>query len=121
MADRTETRCFLKILRVEIDDLLLDIDQMVQRFEERYRRREVTENVCLENVGILKNEARSVRGFLQILEDVGPETDMALDVLKDDLLERAGERIRRHGMFPCATILLERKMDKVANYVAASQ
>lgn len=121
MTNRTVTHCFLRILRVEIDDLLWDIGHMISRFEERFRNREISEHVYLENVGILKNEACSIRGFKQILDEVDPATVTSLEEIQGDLLARARERVRLHGLFPCATILLERKMEKVANYVTGAE
>jgi hypothetical protein len=71
----------------------------------------------MENLSILKSEILGVDNFDQILEGCDPEEYETLDELRLYLTETLRYKIKSHGLVEAINIYIDRKMEKVAQYV----
>lgn len=108
---------FLEILILELDDLNEDIKVLIKECEEKYFHEEISNYVFMENLAVLNNELFGVTGFKQDVKDVNPGDFEELDDLKDFLMDKLEKRINEKGIAYSINILVERKMNKVINYV----
>lgn len=112
-------RKFLKVLRVELEDLHEDIELLIADTMQRFRAHSITEHVCFENIAVLRSEEYGIRHFVEIVDATDPEAFETLDVLSAHLKQAFEQEIERAGLARAATILAERKIDKVAQYVGS--
>lgn len=108
---------FLRILRLEMEDLEDHIVQMVADYRAREERHEVTEHVCFGNVAVLSNEDCAVRHFRRILESIRPEDYGSLDEMIDDVRGRFDREVCLAGLSRAACLFAQRKIQRVRAYV----
>lgn len=108
---------FIKILLLELEDLEEDINLLIKECEDRHCKSEISEYVFLENLAILKNEMFGVESFANDVKNIDALSFKNVDELLEALKEIIGNRIREKGLAKSVQILVERKMNKVAQYV----
>ena len=111
---------FVKVLRIEMEDLEAYLEFLVG---ENYRRQDEhteTERVCRENVATLRNEALGVQHFVEILDGVDVDNFDNLDHLVATIRQRFHDVISRHGLAEAAIAYADRKIAKVHHYVTDS-
>lgn len=113
-------RKYLKILRVELEDLYEHIDELIAVNRERRAKKQETEHVCFENVAVLENEKCGLTEFLTVLDRIDPGAYADLDHLIDDLSRRFREKVTSCAIAQAAYLFALRKMRKVRAYVAPS-
>jgi len=111
---------FVKVLRIEMEDLEAHLESLVTENFRREKEREETERVCLENVATLRNEALGVQHFVEILDGVDVDSFDNLDHLVATIRQRFHEVIPRHGLAEAAIAYADRKIAKVEAYVTDS-
>jgi hypothetical protein len=108
---------FVRVLRVELEDLEADIELVV---EENYRRLQAhteTERVCRENVATLRNEEFGIRHFVEILDELDVDDYDNLDHLIATIRSRFHDVIERCGLARATIRFADRKIAKVKHYV----
>ncbi len=108
---------FLRVLRLEMEDLEDHICQMIADYREREARREITEHVCLGNVAVLGNESRAVGHFRRILDGIRADDYGSLDALIDDVRGRFDREVSASGLSRAACVFAQRKIHRVRAYV----
>jgi hypothetical protein len=108
---------FVKILRVEFEDLEGDIELLVEKNYRRLQEHAETERVCRENVATLRNEEFGLRHFVEILDQVEVDDFDNLDHLVATLRQRFHEVIERCGLARATLAFADRKIAKVRRYV----
>jgi hypothetical protein len=110
-------RKFLRILRIELEDLDEHLHDLIGAYQAKYDSREETEHVCLENMATLRNEECGVHHFLHLLDRFDPDAVADLDTLKTALRTQFRDAVRAAGLAQCACVYADRKIEKVAAYV----
>jgi hypothetical protein len=108
---------FIRILRIEMEDLWNHIESLVSENENLCTRGEETEYVCRENVAVLHSEECGLRGFMRILDSINPEDFPSVKALADHVDGRFKERLEQCGFAPAILLLAERKIRRVHDYV----
>ena len=114
-------RHFLAILKVELDDLHADIEQLINECNKEHEGGKLTDYVCLENLCVFKNELLGVDVFARIIDTTDPDQFESLTELKANLKNAFREKIRAAGLVPAIVRYVERKMNKVEGYVTRHQ
>lgn len=114
-------RKYIKLLRVELEDLEEHVEEQILANRERYARREESEYVCLENVAVLGNEECGVRRCCELLERIDADQYENVEALVEDLKTRFRARVRECGLEPLANVFIEPKLDRLKAYVAHEQ
>lgn len=110
-------RLFIKIFKVELEEIRNDIELLVELYKERYSSREITHYVEMENEALLSREIHCIEKLVPELEKFPVEQyddkDSFVKGLSDFL-----SRFVEENQFPRAVFLLaERKMQKVIKYI----
>jgi len=108
---------FLKILRIELEDLIEHVKALETLYEEFQEKHKETEHVCLENIALLKNEERSVNQFIRILDDVDPASYIGITEMAEDIRNKFLAKIASTGLAEAAFIFAEHKLERVLQYV----
>lgn len=112
-------RKFVRILRVELEDLDDHVQSLVEDYQCKFAAHRETEHVCLENIATLRNEASGIHRFIQVLDalEVGPFE--GLDDLVEGVRKLFQDSVRKAGLAPCACVYADRKICKVLQYLRA--
>lgn len=108
---------FLRILRLEMEDLEDHILEMVSDYRRREERHEITEHVCFGNVAVLSNEDCAVRHFRRILDAIRPEDYASLDMMIEDIRGQFEREVGVAGLSRAACLFAQRKIQRVRAYV----
>ena len=76
---------YLGFLKIEFEDLEKDFETMKETCEERERKREITEYVCLENLCVLQRVFTSVKQIVDSLDQIFIERYKNLDEMIVDV------------------------------------
>lgn len=115
---RCQKRTFLKLLRVELEDIGEHIAEQIEAEHERRERRKESAHVCAENVAVLQNEQNAIRNFEEIVDATDPDGFADLDALAAEVAREFEERIISGGFAPAACRFAERKLQRLRHYVA---
>ena len=111
-------REFLKIAKVEIEELRDNILVRLDMHEKRKDAPGVTEHVYLENRALLLNEICCLQRFLECLDETAPSTFRSIEEALREILERFRAEVKSCGYAPCALLFAERRLHKAAKYAA---
>jgi len=108
---------FLRILRVELEDLEQHIEERVTECLDRQRKHQLSERVCFENVAVLKSEEFGIEHFLRIVDALDPDDFEDLASLIEELRRQFREQLKKTGLAEAAYFVADLKIASVATYV----
>ena len=108
---------YIAILRIELDDLKTDIERLMEECSNVHEQCNISQNVFMQNLATFKNELLGVHAFQHILDTIAPDDYDTLDELIEDIRNHFQTLIQSHGLVKALQIYVNRKLDKVANYV----
>lgn len=108
---------YLKILRIELEDLQSDIEFLIDKYKQRRKNEEITDYVFLENLAVLKNEICGISSFNKIIDSIDPADYEDIDGFIRDMKARFKKRIEECGLAQVIYPLIKRKLEKVHTYV----
>jgi hypothetical protein len=111
---------YLKVLRVELQDLEEDLAIMADLYGQRERRDEITGYVFLENVSVLKGEIAGIESIIRSMDDLPVERFGNLGDFVEHIGELFRERSRAAGYPDGVYALVKRKLDKVRQYIEST-
>lgn len=114
---RQSKKYFLKIMKIELEDLKDDLKLMINSCEKRKENGELTEHVYLANCTLFQNELIGLNDFMNILRETKINQFETLEELILHLKKRFKSQIKKLGLAEALDICIERKMDKVKQYV----
>lgn len=114
-------RRFLKIVTVEIDDIQDDLELLVNTLTQRYQDGAITEYVYNENLAFLRHEMRGSRSVREAVASIDPSCCEDLDALVAHIKERVKEHVHNHDLAKAIELMVDRKLDKVHDYVKQSE
>lgn len=112
-----QKRKFVGVLKVELEDLAFDIEDLMKNEEAEYRAGRLTDYVYQENAAVLGNELKGVRLARRELDGLDPDTYDDLGTLISAFLDRIRSLFREEGIVGAAETAILRKIDKVRRYV----
>ena len=111
---------FIKILKVELEDLEEDINTLADLTEERRKDNSLSEYVSMENLTILKKEFYGIKDVVQKLEKYKVDPDMQFEEFIDTLKISFRDVIHMADYPDAVYIYVERKINKVAKYITSN-
>jgi hypothetical protein len=113
-------KMYLKILRIEIEDLKTDIEHLIEELKKEHENEHLTNYVFLENLTIFGRELLGVGYFFKVLDKINPDEFDTLDSMADYIKETFRNMVKEHGLDEAINIYVERKLDKVKKYVTGN-
>ena len=113
-----ETRSrFLRILRIETEELGRDIAALMQFYERKRSEREITNYVYLENVALIRHEVACLEQLQRELDRLDPQAFPDLPALIREI-EGLLDGIVRGGSLPDFIAgIVRRRIEKASRYV----
>ncbi len=108
---------YLKVLRVELEDLEEDLKLMSDLYSQREEREEITDYVLNENLSLLKMEIAGIHKVVESIDEIAVEKYSSLDEMIDHIDSIFRERTRDAGFPDSVSELVKRKLLKVARYI----
>ena len=109
---------FIEILRIELGDLRDDIDQLIAECTKDHDSGDFSDHLYLENLAVLRNEILGVGVFESILTGVDPEEFEDLDAMITAVRKAFSAEVEKCGLVKAVQLSIDRKIAKVAKYVA---
>ena len=109
---------YLAILKLELEDLHEDIETVIQQTTKERESGSLTNNVFMENLALFKNELLGVDAFGRILDELDLGAFTSLEEMVDYLKTDFRAKVKAVGLAEVIDLLVERKLDKVMQYVA---
>ncbi|RKY49887.1 MAG: hypothetical protein DRP91_03110 [Candidatus Neomarinimicrobiota bacterium] len=114
---RKVKECYLKILKIELEDLKDDIEQLIEETRKEKDAGKLTNYVFFQNIALFKNELLGLNVFEDIIESTNPEDFDNLDEMIVHLKERFFKKIKTLGLAEAIRVYVGRKMTKAKRYV----
>lgn len=111
-------RHFVRLFRVELEDLIEDVRQLMERTETRYQRKEITDYVHLANIAFLQRELDSIVKFSGIVDGIDPSIYKGVSEIESHLLATSRDFVSRLEDPEAVYVLLKRKLEKVRIYIS---
>ncbi|MEW6755438.1 MAG: hypothetical protein AB1505_31330 [Candidatus Latescibacterota bacterium] len=112
---------FLAIVKLEMEDLREDIEALIEQCTADRERGVVTNYVAMENLALFHNELLGLADFGRILEAADPAIFATLEEMIAHLRTSFRVHIRQSGLAEVVTLYVDRKLEKVRQYVAQAQ
>lgn len=115
----SDTNHFLKLLKVEIDDLIEDIRRRIKLYDLRFVRDEITHYVHDENLALLNREIDAFSNFIDVVDGIDAAIYKDVDEVEAALLEKSKSLVSRMEDPEAIHIQLQRKMRKVRMFLSS--
>ena len=117
---REKLHKYVKVLRVELEDLAEDLKLMEELYGQREKRDEITDYVFLENVSLLQSEISGIESIIRSLEEIIVERYSSLDELVEEVDSHFRKRTKDSAYPEAVYSLVKRKLSKVARYIQST-
>ncbi len=118
---RKINEAYLSILKIELNDLYEDIEVLIEQCTQERESGRITNYVFMENLALFKNELLGVDAFEKIVRGTDPAAYGSLDEMLDHLKACFNDKIRSSGFPEVIRIYIERKLEKVRQYVTIDE
>ena len=108
---------YLKILRIEIEDLQEDINDLIEHYKKESEIGNISNYVFRENLVIFRKELLCLEMFFKILDSIDPDRYVNIDELIEFIRDSYDEKIKECGLIRATSSFIERKLIKVKKYV----
>lgn len=108
---------YVQILRLELEDLEIDIQKLIEHCEQTSKTSTLRANVFLENLALFNNELLAVDIFEKMLDKIDVDKFETLDDLVQHIKSGFEQKVNALGLARAITRMVNRKLEKVADYV----
>ncbi len=120
MSKKERLEKFLRILKIEIEDIQYDISALIDIYKDREEKGEITEYVFRENIGTLKREIIGVQQVLRSFETLDFERYDNLESMIQDCQKKMEEKLEGSEYEKVLNIIIDRKIEKLTRYINES-
>jgi hypothetical protein len=117
MPMRAALNKFIRIFRIELEDLEEDINDLLEILEKRRDSQEITNYVYMENKGILLNEIACVHELLDSISSIDADRYESVEAMIAEVRNMLDQRIQDCDFPEVVHSLVQRKFEKVSTYV----
>ncbi len=107
---------YLEILKIELEDLIYDIEFNEENMKRRFDEHEITEYVFLENTSLLKREVLGLENVSKAVEKAKAESEN-VNELRAYIENYFINEMKAAGLPGAVRVLVERKLEKIATYM----
>ena len=115
----SDTSHFLRVLKVELEDLMEDIRRRIHLSDLRFLRDDITHYVHEENVALLNREIDALSNLVNVVDGIDAAIYKDVDEVEAALLEESKSLVARMEDPEAIYIQLKRKMRKVRMFLSS--
>jgi hypothetical protein len=112
---------YLKILRIEIEDLKADIEFLIRESGKERESEQLSNYVFWENLTVFRNELSGVNSFFRVLDETDPDRFETLDEMIMYIQSSFKRKIKEYGIAEEINLYVGRKLMKVKQYVTVGK
>jgi hypothetical protein len=109
---------YVQILKLELEDLEIDIQKLIENCEKTSKTSDLKINVFLENLQLFNNELLAVDIFEGMLDKVDISKFESLDELVQHIRKSFEAKVDALGLAKAINRMVDRKLQKVADYLS---
>ena len=117
---KTRIKKYLEILKIELEDMIMDLELSEEVLAKRLKEHEITEYVFLENISLLKKEILGIERIKIMLKEAESSIQSIGDLHEKIETYMLGE-IKSAGLPEVVSLLLSRKLEKIGRYMALDE
>jgi len=110
-------KMFLKIFKVELEELEEDLVFFGELHKQREESGEITPYVYLENTNLIKNEISGIREIVRTVDDLVSTQYSSFEEMVNDLDSKIKKRITESDYAAATYEFIKRKLQKVHKYI----
>jgi hypothetical protein len=118
---KDKIRKYVKILRVELEDLEEDLLMMAEIYHEREQKDEISEFVFFENLALLQSEISGIDNIIKTLNEIDPSEFASIDAFVESIDTAFRTKTADAGFPDSVYALVKRKLMKVSLYLQRSE
>jgi hypothetical protein len=111
---------YLEILKIELEDLILDLELGEEVLKKRLEEHEITEYVFMENIGLLKKEVLGIEKLKKVVGAAGDE-HKSIGELRILLEDYFAKELHAAGLPKVVSLLVNRKLEKITRYMSLDE
>jgi len=115
----SDTSHFIRVLKVELEDLMEDIKHRIQLNDVRFQHEDITHYVHEENMALLNREIDALGNFIGIVDGIDAAIYKDVDEVEAALLANSKNLVARMEDPEAIYIQLKRKMRKVRMFLSS--
>ncbi len=115
----TDVSHFLRVVKVELEDLVEDIKRRIQLNDLRFQREEITHYVHDGNLALLNREIEALSNYIVIVDGIDAALYKDVDEAESALLEKSKNLVARMEDPEAVYIQLKRKLRKVRMFLSS--
>lgn len=108
---------FFRILKIELEDLEKDISIIIEEYQKKKDKGEISNYVFLENACVLKEELYGIKTIVDSLGNIAVGKYENINDIVADIHKLIKEKTKLYLMNGCVLTLLERKINKVLVFI----
>lgn len=112
----SKTKKYFDILKIELEDLIEDLEFSEEVLMKRLKEHEITDYVFMENVGLLKKEILGIEKVKKMLGESDSEI-LSITDLKNWVENYFKKEIKSAGLPEVVFLLVSRKLEKISRYM----
>jgi len=114
---KNKLRSFQEIMRVELQDLRDDIEDLLDSNRKKFEEQKISQHVYMENEALYKNELIGIEEFSQLLLSKKSSEFKNLSEFIQTLKEEFHFLLKQEGIALAVKVCIDRKLLKVSEYV----
>lgn len=107
---------YLNALKVELQDVIEDVEMMMDLCRKRQKSGEITNYVRWQNTALFTREIKGLAALSSALDTIDPGRYETQDEMVRDINQIFEEKILKYDFPPVINALAQRKLDKVSRY-----
>ena len=108
---------YIKILRIELEDLEEDLLLMAEIYHQREQKDEISDYVFLENLSLLQSEISGIDHIIQSLGDIDATAYSSIEEFVETVASAFKKKTADAGFPNSVNELVKRKLQKVTKYL----
>ncbi|MAG13193.1 MAG: hypothetical protein CMN78_01215 [Spirochaetales bacterium] len=114
---REKYQKYLKVLKIELEDLEEDLLLMAKIYQQREANNEITDYVFLENLTLLQSEISGIEQILKSIDTIDVDSFKTLDEMVEHVDVEFREKTEKSNFPEAVYALVKRKLSKVSAYI----
>lgn len=114
----SEVRHFLRVFRVEIDDIIEDLQLLIDQTDKRFEQGEITSYVRMANKALFQRLMESITKYAGIVDGIDASNYKGTSEIAASILDISRDYVSRLEDPEAVYVLLKRKLEKVKVFLS---
>ncbi len=110
-------RKFISIIKIEMEDLIEDLNDLVDDYKEKKEKDLITKYVFMENLALIQHEMYGIRKFSEIIGTLNLDDYKDIEEISNHIKDILEKKIAIADFASCLFPMISRRIVKTSKYV----